>query len=292
MHVHFGFDSTAPEVLRDVVRLLRAHRVPLVLTVHDLHNPHFVDSTDHLARLDVLVPAAAEVITLTPGAADAILARWGRVATVLPHPHVLPVEAIGAPRTPHPEPVVAVHAKSLRANIDPLPVIDGLLAAELPDSRLRLDVDDDATSSSRSDELSAARLDELRTRGVDVRVHPRFTDAELVHYLHEVDVLVLPYRFGTHSGWLEACFDAGVRAVVPDCGYFHEQHDFPTYRCEAGVPDPVSLRSAVNDAVDGIRPPRPIEDAGRRRERLNQRTRIRRQTTGIYRRLLSEAAAA
>ncbi|MCV7172819.1 glycosyltransferase [Mycobacterium manitobense] len=292
LHVHFGFDATAPEVLRDVVRILRAHRVPLVLTVHDLHNPHFVDTTDHLARLDVLVPAAAEVITLTRGAADAVFARWGRTATSLPHPHVLQIEAVGAPRERRPEPVVAVHAKSLRANIDPLPVIDGLLSVDRPGWRLRLDVDEEATSSPRADELFCGRLDDLRTRGVDVRVHPRFTDDELVDYLHEVDVLVLPYRFGTHSGWVEACFDAGVCAVVPDCGFFHEQHDFPTYRCGSGVPDAVTLRSAVSDAVDRIRAGRPREDVGRRCERRNERTRVRRQTTEIYRRLLAGVAAA
>jgi glycosyltransferase involved in cell wall biosynthesis len=292
LHVHFGMDAIPPAVLGDVVRILQAHHVPLVLTVHDLHNPHFVDSTDHLARLDVLVPAAAEVITLTQGAAGAISARWGRVATVLPHPHVLPIEVVGAARERHPEPVVGVHAKSLRANIDPIPVIDGLLSAGRPDWLLRLDVDDDSTSSPRAEELSQTRLDDLRSRGVDVRVHPRFTDAELLQYLHEVDVLVLPYRFGTHSGWLEACFDAGVCAVVPDCGFFHEQHDVPTYRCEAGVPDTATLRYAVGKAVDSIRAARPREDIGRRCARRNERTRVRRQTTGIYRRLLAEAAAA
>ena len=73
------------------------------------------------------------------------------------------------------------------------------------------------------------RLPQYGRAGVDVRVHPRFTDDELAAYLLEVDVVVLPYRFGTHSGWAEACYDAGVTVVSPRCGFFAEQHPGPVF---------------------------------------------------------------
>ena len=204
MHVHFGFEGAAVDVLRRVVSILRHRRVPLVLTVHDLHNPHFPDPTLHLAQLDVLVPAAAVVITLTHGAAAAIRRRWGEECVVLPHPHVLPIRAVGAARTTRDRSVVAVHGKSLRANVFPWPILDALLDGELPSSRIRFDLDREALDAPGS----IARLDKYRGAGIDVRVHPRFTDAELIEYLTDVDVVVLPYRFGTHSGWAEACYDA------------------------------------------------------------------------------------
>lgn len=34
---------------------------------------------------------------------------------------------------------------------------------------------------------------------------------------------MLPYRFGTHSGWLEACRDVGTRVVAPSCGFYRDQ---------------------------------------------------------------------
>ena len=43
LHVHFGFDALAPEQLQDVVASLRAAGRPLVVTVHDLRNPHHRD---------------------------------------------------------------------------------------------------------------------------------------------------------------------------------------------------------------------------------------------------------
>ena len=45
----------------------------VVVTVHDLRNPHIKDPAAQLSRLDALVPAADAVITLTQGAADAII---------------------------------------------------------------------------------------------------------------------------------------------------------------------------------------------------------------------------
>jgi hypothetical protein len=282
LHVHFGFDQTPPEVLREVAALLAGRRIPLVVTVHDLENPHFADSTEHRERLRVLVGAASAVVTLTPGAAREVERLWGRSCVVLPHPHVLPIETIGAAREPRASPVVAIHAKALRANIDPWPVLEVLL----PQSgtwRLRLDADEQALGAPRSGDHLAARLERYRVAGVDVRVHPRFSDDALRQYLSEVDVLVLPYRFGTHSGWVEACYDAGVCAVVPDCGHFAEQQAFPVYRYGRDGLDADSLRRAVTVALAGDRPAGGLVQSQRRK----QRQWIRDQMTGIYRQALS-----
>src|SRR5688500_17575447 len=39
-HVHFGFDARTPADLRAVAQALREAEIPLVVTVHDLRNPH------------------------------------------------------------------------------------------------------------------------------------------------------------------------------------------------------------------------------------------------------------
>jgi hypothetical protein len=71
-HVHFGFDALSPATMEDVIHELSVHRKPLVYTLHDLRNPHHRDPAPHRAVLNVLVPAADAVITLTPGAAGVI----------------------------------------------------------------------------------------------------------------------------------------------------------------------------------------------------------------------------
>lgn len=94
LHVHFGFESFTPEQLRDVVATAHALGKGIVVTVHDLRNPHIQDSDAQLSRLDALVLDADAVITLTPGAAAAIRERWGRDAVVVPHPHIVPLDVM------------------------------------------------------------------------------------------------------------------------------------------------------------------------------------------------------
>ena len=277
LHVHFGFEAISVDALLEIVDVLDRNRIPLVLTVHDLHNPHFADRTLHLAQLDVLVPAAAVVVTLTSGAAAEIRRRWDRDAVVLPHPHVLPIDAVGAARPSRHDPVVAVHGKGLRANIRPWPILDALLGGDLPRHRLRLDLDDGAMAIQGS----ADRLDGYRRAGVDVRVHPRFSDTELIGYLTEVDVAVLPYVFGTHSGWVEAFHDAGTTVLTPDCGYFTEQHGTLEYGYGLDGLDQAGLLRAVTTALGTLGGPRG-EDLDRRERRRREREEIRTAMVDLY----------
>jgi hypothetical protein len=252
-HIHFGFDSIGPDVLTEVVQELKVHDKPLVYTVHDLRNPHHPEPDAHAEQQDVLLAAAHTVITLTPGAARTIRRRWNRSAYVLPHPHVLGGASIESPRHHGERFVVGLHAKSLRANMDPLPVIDALAAAlaELPDAVLEVNVHDEIFEPDNhwyAPEVGKAILSYACPDQVEVRVHPYFNDDELWEYLASLTVSVLPYRFGTHSGWLEACFDLGTAVITPSCGYYHQQHPCGVFDFAENRFDVASLRRAVCDA--------------------------------------------
>ncbi|WP_181312509.1 glycosyltransferase family 1 protein [Nocardioides campestrisoli] len=249
-HLHFGFDSRSPRDLEAWVQTLRWCGKPLVYTVHDLRNPHHRDSATHAAQLDVLVPAADALITLTPGAAREISRRWGRTATVLPHPHVVPDALLDRPRPAREGFTVGLHLKSLRAGMEPLPVLEVLVKvlAPLPDATLQVDVHTDVMTPGmpRHDEVVAATLTELADDGlIDLRVHDYFSDDELWDYLSSLDLSVLPYRFGTHSGWLEACYDLGTPVAVPSCGYYREQRPCLPFVLDQDGLDVASLEEAV-----------------------------------------------
>ncbi|UOZ04900.1 glycosyltransferase family 1 protein [Amycolatopsis sp. WQ 127309] len=244
LHLHFGYEHLALEELRAVVEALRAHAKPLVLTVHDLRNPHQVDPGPHRAALDLLVPAADAVITLTPGAAERIGAVWGRTATVIPHPYVVGPTRAGRPdtRDHRDEFVVGVHAKSMRANCDAVAVAERLArtVSTLPGARLVVHAHDDEGGRSAAEDL--------RERGVPVTVRPPFSDDELFGYLEDLDVSVLPHKFGTHSGWLEACHDLGTTVLAPDCGFYQEQAPCLLYHRTETALDHGSLDDALRQA--------------------------------------------
>jgi hypothetical protein len=268
-HIHFGFDAAEPERLETVVEELDRQRIPLVYTVHDLRNPHHRDRQPHEGQLDLLVGAAAELVTLTPGAAGEVRRRWGREATVLPHPHV--VERPWLEREhERAEFVVGVHVKSLRANMDPVPVIEELAdaVAEHPGAVLQINIHDEVFEPGNhwhDPERGAQILRFDEREHVRVQVHPYFSEDELWRYLSSLSVSVLPYRFGTHSGWLEACFDLGTAVIAPSCGFYGEQRACEVFGFDEQGFDRASLRAALDRAYRA-RPPR-ASWAGRMRER-------------------------
>ena len=255
VHLHFGFDHLSPRDLLAWTAELRRQRLPLVLTLHDLVNPHFVDQQEHLARLDVLVPAAAAVLTLTKGAATQIRRRWSSPVSVTPHPHVVPDHLIGAERGETDGPwVVGLHLKGLRANIAARPMVTAAVEAvgRLPDAVLRVDVNAEVwrPDHPRHDPTLVKTLHAHERAGrLDLRVHEIFTDDELFAYLRAIDVSLLPYAFGTHSGWVEACHDLGTVVVAPRTGFWVEQQPMLSFGWAAGgEPNVAEIASALRQA--------------------------------------------
>lgn len=256
-HVHFGFDALSAEDVRRVVGELRRSGRPLVYTVHDLLNPHHVDPTLHSASLDVLVREADALITLTRGAADEIWQRWGRLAHVLPHPHVVEFAEMSVPRVSRDRPRVGIHLKSLRANMNPLPMLP--LLAELCGERgmdLVIDVHTDVVTEgmrNHSPEVVGLLRGLERMEHVVVSTHDYYSDAELWDYFRGLDVSVLPYRFGTHSGWLEACFDLGTRVLAPRIGYYHDQEPGVLgYRLDGEEPVAEDVAAALDVVAERV----------------------------------------
>ncbi|WP_243838853.1 glycosyltransferase [Aeromicrobium yanjiei] len=277
MHLHFGFDAFSVDDLRAVVAALRTAGKPLVFTVHDLRNPHHTDRRAHDEQLDVLVPAADELITLTPGAAAEIARRWGRTATVIGHPHVVELDVAARlrdRRARRTDPFrIGVHLKSLRACMDAEAVVPVLVRAarELPGAVLQVNGHRDVLEpgGAQFDARLAAMLGDLGDE-IDLRVHDFFSDAELWDYLGSLDVSVLPYRHGTHSGWLEACRDLGTDVVAPSCGYYADQAPVHTYRLDETTFDEESLVRAIHRAHDAPTPLLDLDDRARQRDAVSE----------------------
>ncbi|WP_237657244.1 glycosyltransferase family 1 protein [Agreia sp. COWG] len=264
-HLQFGFDARTPEQLRELVEELRSAGKPLVYTVHDLRNPHHASRAEHDAQLDVLIPAADAVITLTEGAAYEIKRRWARRAIVLAHPHVVDFDTMRRIQRERLDGLhdrrlgagvefrVGVHVKSLRANMNAEPVLRAIMSAvqQLPGAVLQVDGHRDILDPGgpRYDEALVVALQTASDAGlIDLRLHDYFGDDELWGYLASLDLSVLPYRFGTHSGWLEACRDLGTAVLAPSCGYYRDQAPVLQYLHDDDGLDVWSLQSAIRRA--------------------------------------------
>ncbi|GGF41346.1 glycosyltransferase [Subtercola lobariae] len=294
LHVHFGFESFTVEQLTRTVDALRLADRPLVLTVHDLENPQLSDQGDYPALLGLLIDAADEIITLTPGAAAEIENRWQREAILIPHPRVLArtVEAASG-KVRRTAPRVGVQLRDLRPNIDALNTVRLLidaaerLAGEGRPVTVVVDINDRVR-----DEVLRVQLERLvgDSHVAEWNEHPRLSDDDLTASIASLGIVVLPYRHGTHSGWLELCWDLGVDVLAPGVGFYGEQH------CDASIAlfDPASAPS-FDAALEHLltRAHEPLEAVRRRRRdaRLTQSGQIAEAHLAVYRRALARVRA-
>lgn len=292
LHVHFGTESLPEGQLASALDALRDTGRPLVFTAHDLSNPQLHDQARHEHDLDQLMAAAAEVVTLTAGAAAEIAERWGRDATVIPHPHLLDLDAPAPTGTPGAELRIGLHLRDLRPNIDAQAAIATLVGAvrELHargvDAVGRVLVNERVRDAGLAERLAAALGDEP---GVHWQPRSRPDDAALAVELADLDVAMLPYRHGTHSGWVELCWDLGVPVVGTGVGHAAEQH--PDDHAGFVMGDAASLAAAVTAATAGATRPGTAERtdllAQRRADRRRQRTVIAEAHAAVYRRALA-----
>ena len=268
-HLHFGFDHVCPVRLAAWCDELDGAGIPLVHTIHDLRNPHHADRSRHDRHLELLVARAAHLFTLTDAAAETVARRHGRRPEVVAHPGVLWGE----------------RAASLRSSRAWSASISGRCGAT---SSMRLlwrrrrpppPTDEAGACSStwtperaptgRTGRPSSTRsIDWPPTGDVTVEVRPPLSDAALAKHLGRLHVAVLPYRFGSHSGWLEACRDAGTTVVAPNCGFYADQWaDVISYHHDErrGL-DAESLTEAVAEALSRP-PPEPSDRPWRDRQR-------------------------
>jgi hypothetical protein len=289
LHIHFGTESFTAGHLDECLSAAREVGWPVVFTVHDLEHPQLSNQAGYRAQLDVLIPGADALLTLTEGAAALIHSRWGRTALVVPHPAVVPETVV--PEAVVPEAVVltdsavppairvGMHLKDLRSNIDAVAMASALcgairrLAADgldvTAEVRLHRTVRDDG---AREAIRELARHDE-RVRLVE---HERLDDTELYRAVGDLDVCVLPYQHGTHSGWLEMCWDLGTAVVAPLVGFYAEQH--PDGTVVSFEPDTLgtTLAQAIRAAIGSPLSTRPgsaervLELSRRREQRASQ----------------------
>lgn len=295
LHVHFGMESLPTGRLEAAVEALQDRGKPLVYTVHDLENPQLLDQRTHRRDLDLLIPNASAVLTLTAAAADAVRRGWGREATVLAHPTLLPFDASAPAAQERPERVIGAHLRDLRPNIAAQAAVEALLlalddralAGERAVGRVLLN------AATRDASLAGRLADQLRDRpDCALVVRDRPDDAALLAEIDELDVALLPYGHGTHSGWVELCFDRGVPVVGPPSLPMAGQHP----DAYSGLADPQDAGRAVREALArgtaaGSAARRALV-ADRTRSRHAERAAIASAHASLYRSLVGAGAAA
>ena len=252
VHVHFGFEHHSAPALAGWLDDVRAAGIAVVHTVHDLANPHVEDQRPFQELVDLLTTRADGLLTLSRHAAAVVAGRTGRRPVVIPHGPIFDTRHVARRRRTGSG--VYVHAATCRPNLD----VDLLVRLAEPARRyggLHVHV-------RRPDSVRAqAVLDRLqRVRGICLAVSSRLDDRELQRRIAGAATVLLPYRWGTHSGLLEAAHDLGTPVLAPDVGALVEQGAIRI--------DPDDIDGSLAAAVTS----RPVITARRRRRQQRRST--------------------
>lgn len=284
-HFHFTWEQYPPATFRAVLDAHRSAGTPIVWTAHDLRNPHVRDGAGDDAYLALLAEAADEVLTLTPGAAAEVTERFGRSPRVVPHGPVVPpaeAAALRRPRRAAGAPLrLLLLAKSLRANLDwrtPLEVVRDLAATRTDAVPVQLDVHLHPDAPARAEIEGSAAPD-----AITVTVAPRLDTTGLRRRVAEADALLLPYRWGSHSGLLELAADLGTQPVVTDVGFLAQQAPCHVVGVRDGRVDADRLRSLLERMAAGTSALDPVP--------IHHRERVLAEFEGAHARLYARSAS-
>ena len=269
VHLHAGCAPLDAAGMESWAEELQRLGVPLVVTVHQLRDPDEATAGRYDGHLAALLATAEVVLTLTPGAADEIVERYGRTAIVVAHPSLCaPDPELGAERG-----LVGVRVGARSAAVpDPVALVRAALSGAVSGGgRLRVLVEE-----AEAPALAPAIVELAGDGQVELVA---FGAGQWAAQLQQLHVAVLPERCGTHSRDLEICRDVGTRVVAPSCGWFdHQWSEVVTYgNDERDGLDAVSLTAAIGAAL--ARPmPRPAD----RNWRSEQRAAVRQVHAEVY----------
>ena len=272
---------------------IRASGTPLVVTGYHLTDPSGADLAGHDARMDVLVPRADAVVTLTESAAEEMRRRWDVEAVVLPHPHAVDFVRMRQhrPQFRGDRLLVGAHLAALRLPVDPVVLVGALARAVRSVDTARLVVHlhetvTDAGSNAYAPAEVRAVTDLVESVGGAVKVHRPFTESQLWDHLFALDVSVVPGLYGSHSIWPEACTDLGTMPLLPSGTHAAEQRPCLTYEGSCGPDaDVAALAESMEKALWTAREQGNVWRSDPE-QRWAERVRIAESLRGLYERLL------
>lgn len=298
-HLHLGHDYMSVSAVERAMAHLARDGVPVLLTVHDIDHQADLDDPRLHERFGALVKSAARVITLTEAAALRILERWDVAAAIVPHPRLLDESEISTAvrsakylRGDGHQSAVGVLLERMGENIEGPELLDKLAPVPIgrPGAELRIvveshswheavgedpanragggggggDLEAGGDPMTSGDPVVAELAAEGAWESVRLVTYEALDLGPMLPELAALDACVLPYRFASHSTWLELCRDLGVAAVFPDVGFLRDQWfcGMDPEACGGGSydpGDPGSVARAVGAVLDQPRPvpPRP-----------------------------------
>lgn len=260
LHIQ-SLELAAIPTIQCVLEKCARKRKGIVVSIHETEPMFPNEGSDFPARVRLACSFAKSAITLTACAARKIVDQFGidrRMVRVVPHGLVLPPSHSLWHLEPERNSQCTIGMfGGFRPNRSFLTAaVNALRGMGSADLRVRLLSRGlspiELVASSEAWQLASLAACDHRLE-FDVRPFP--SDDEIAEFVHALDILVLPYLYGTHSGQLELAMDLGVPVIIPDLGCFKAQWEVHSafvsepYWCDYQPEEPYSYGTPFLEAL-------------------------------------------
>lgn len=212
--------------LEKMLDLCERYNKGVIYTVHDV-KPIFESNTSYSSKVKLLAEGDTQFVGLTRSSLRDLRLHYDFEGTYIPHGYVLSPnqwEIINRKRKMSTRSNFLIFG-SLRANRELLSVlISWRFSPALQASSMQVLL---RAPSPRSFEEDKEIWFHLNLLAADERmqlfVHPFPSDEEIAQKVATADYLIIPYKWGSHSGQLELALDCNTVPIITDVGYYEEQ---------------------------------------------------------------------
>jgi len=230
VHIHFEYRNIKITQLKELLQYFKRIKKPIIWTVHDRRSND--DNSEDLAYEKLLFEYSDKIITLTESCKEWVGSTFGLHKTVI---EVLPHGYIEDPRK------IKEMMKEVKKDPDLFTILYGnfrpnkevyeivntfLLLSKLKNARLRL-MFNPVNFYDNNERLKIDLYNFLSSiRGekrIEINCEPFIEHDQITRSFLESHAIILPYKWGTHSGQIELARDCGCYAVTPNVGFYREQ---------------------------------------------------------------------
>lgn len=232
VHVHFSFDLLLVKELEKLLKYFKSKKKPVVWTIHSI-KPQRIHNLAVGQHHKILFKYADKIISPTVGAKLWVEQNWGKHKKNI---DVIPLGFMADPKeVKNLESSVSKDGKrftyligEFRENKEFIQsIINFLQCSELNNTRLQLIFKpinmygDSDYSKLDSDLLTFYQI--IQHPRVEIISKPQISNTEIIRAFLRSHAIILPYKWGTHSGQVELARDCGCHVVVSDVGFYKEQ---------------------------------------------------------------------
>lgn len=231
VHIHFSYDLLSVQKFEKLLRYFKQHKRPIVWTCHNRKSLIKRDLCNgKYERL--LFEYSNKIISPTQGCATWLHQHFGEHKSGI---EIIPLGFLADPdlvaslasQVPKDRNLFTILLGDFRGSKEVVsPILNFLHCSALARARLKLIYKPFNLSVGSGINWELIILHFLTQ-------HPRITTFSLPEISNEVIVkafleshaIILPYKWGTHSGQIELAKDCGCHIIAPTVGFFYEQWD-------------------------------------------------------------------